>query len=242
MSGQIVPNQNESEWWKWQVGNISQPGRPVRWRRWLDSVVAHVGEFSQELEQFALYPGVQHSIRRVGHSFGTHLAGRWTEQGQQLGCAATDVLVRLAPRASLRLPGLASLGHGLIRASLILTPQRDAHRFGHAIGQFDQPLFTSVFGSVTVTTPALRLRCAVPVGHQVRVRWYELPASSSTRRMVLVPTCDKPARRKLRCKVVSDQVARSITATVRLTLGGGDDAGSLAGRIRRSPTPTAGDP
>jgi hypothetical protein len=60
----------------------------------------------------------------------------------------------------------------------------------------DRPIrsapFASVFASTTVTTPVLRFRCAVPVGHHVRVRWYELPASSSTRRVVLVPTCGNP--------------------------------------------------
>ena len=76
----------------------------------------------------------------------------------------------LAVRLALGLPGLTGLGHGLIRASLILAPQCDAHRFGDVIGQVDQPLFSSVFGSTTVTTPDLRLRWAVPVGHQVRVR------------------------------------------------------------------------
>jgi len=53
----------------------------------------------------------------------------------------------------------------------------------------------------------LILRCAVPVGHHVRVRWYELPASCSTRRTVLVPTCGNPDRRSVRCSVLSDQVA-----------------------------------
>jgi len=115
--------------------------------------------------------------------------------------------VRLAARLALGLPGLTGLGHGLIRASLILAPQWDAHRFGDVIGQVDEPLFSSVFGSTTVTTPDLRLRWAVPVGHQVRVRWYELPASCSTRRIVLVPTRAKPTRRKLRCRVLKDQVA-----------------------------------
>ncbi len=78
--------------------------------------------------------------------------------------------MRLAARLALGLPGLTRLGDGLIRASLILAPQWDAYRFGDVIGQIDQPLFCSVFGSITVTTPDLRLRWAVPVGHQVRVR------------------------------------------------------------------------
>ena len=41
----------------------------------------------------------------------------------------------------------------------------------------------------------------------MRVRWYELPASCSTRRMVLVPSVGKLPRRKVRCKVLSDHVA-----------------------------------
>jgi hypothetical protein len=64
-----------------------------------------------------------------------------------------------------------------------------------------------VFGSTTSATPALRLRCAVPVGHQVRVRWYELPASRNTRRIVVAPTRGRPSRRSVRSNVLSDQVA-----------------------------------
>ena len=78
--------------------------------------------------------------------------------------------MRLAAWFALWLPGLTRLRHRLIGASLILAPQWNAHRFGDVIGQVDQPLFVSVFGSTTVTTPDLRLRWAVPVGHQVRVR------------------------------------------------------------------------
>lgn len=156
-----------------------------------------------------LQPRVQHDIRRSGYAFGPHLAGCGTEQRQQLGCTAANVLVRLAHRLALRSPGLAWLGNGLVWTSFILTPDGNTREFSGAIGQFDQPLFTSVSGSTTVTTPALRLRCAVPVGHHVRVRWYELPASCSTRRIVLLPTCGKPARRSVRCNVLNDHVAVS---------------------------------
>ena len=76
----------------------------------------------------------------------------------------------LALRMAFELPGLNGLRNRLIRAGLILAPQWDAHRFRDVIGKVDQPLFSSVFGSTTVTTPDLRLRWAVPVGHQVRVR------------------------------------------------------------------------
>ena len=76
----------------------------------------------------------------------------------------------LALRVALGLPGLTRLRNGLIWPSLILAPHWDAQTFGYAVGQFDEPLFCSVLGSTTVTTPDFRLRWAVPVGHQVRVR------------------------------------------------------------------------
>ena len=184
---------------------------PARWstlllrqtglRRWW------FGQLSQDLEQFVLEPGVQHRIWRSGHPFGPHLASGGSEQRQQFGGAATDVLMRLTARLALGLPGLTGLRNRLIRAGLVLAPERDAQRFRYAVGQVDEPLFLSVCGSITVTTPAFRLRCAVPVGHQVRVRWYELPAACSTRRIVLVPTHGNPARRSARCNVLSDQVA-----------------------------------
>ena len=113
----------------------------------------------------------------------------------------------LALRVALELPGLTGLRDRLVRAGLILTPHGKPYAFSDVVGEFDEPLFSSVWGSMTVTTPALRLRCAVPVGHQVRVRWYELPASCSTRRMVLVPTVGKLSRRRVRCKVLRDHVA-----------------------------------
>src|SRR6266702_3114866 len=115
--------------------------------------------------------------------------------------------MRLPWRPTDRRPADSWLGDGLVGARFILTPHREAGGLGQAVGLVDGPLFSSVFGSTTCTTPALRLRCAVPVGHQVRVRWYELPASCSTRRMVLVPSVGKLCRRKVRCKLLSDHVA-----------------------------------
>src|SRR5712691_149788 len=186
---------------------MSQPGCPLRMWRWLRVAVRCVREVSQDLQQFCLQPWVQDYVRGVGHALGTHLAGGWAEQGQQFGCATADVLMRLTKRLALKSPGLTGLRNGLVRARLILTPHRNTYAFSDVVGKFDEPLFTSVCGSTTVTTPALRLRCAVPVGHHVRVRWYELPASCSTRRMVLVPRVGKLCRRKVRCRVLSDHVA-----------------------------------
>ena len=171
VSGQVVPHQDQSQGWQRQVGDLSQPGRPVRGRRSLCALEGHGRQFVQDLQQFVFQPGVQDGIGCAGHTFSPHLTRGRAEQGQQLGRAAADVLVRLAHRVALRLPGLPWLWDGLVRTGLILAPQGDADRLGDPIGQVDQPLFASVFGSTTVTTPALRLRWAVPVGHQVRVRW-----------------------------------------------------------------------
>ena len=170
-------------------------------------VVGLSGRSARTCKQFRLQPGVQDHVRRVGHALRTHLAGGGPKQGQEFGRATADVLMRLATRLALGLPGLARLRNSLVRACFILTPHGNTYAFSDVVGEFDEPLFTSVCGSTTVTTPALRLRCAVPVGHQVRVRWYELPASCSTRRMVLVPTLRKASRRKVRCNVLSDHVA-----------------------------------
>ena len=67
------------------------------------------GSFAENLEQFVLQPGVQDRIWCSGHTFGSDFACGRTEQGQQLGGAAADVLVRLAlragPRAARSRPG-----------------------------------------------------------------------------------------------------------------------------------------
>src|SRR5947207_11899846 len=56
VSGQIVPDQDQAEWWQWQVWDMPQPGRPVRRRREFGTVA---GQFLQDLEYFLLQPGVQ---------------------------------------------------------------------------------------------------------------------------------------------------------------------------------------
>src|SRR5258706_487338 len=105
-------------------------------------------------------------------------------------------------------PVLPGIRHRLKRPRLILATDRYPRRLRPAVRLLDLPLFCSVWGSVTVTTPLVRLRWAVPVGHQVRVRWYELPASSSTRRMVVAPRRRKaPCWPTARSKVSSDHVA-----------------------------------
>src|SRR4029079_8602337 len=89
------------------------------------------------------------------------------KQGQDLGCAAPDVFVRLEGRSPARLPGCAGMRHGLKGAGLVLAPDRQPKLCAERVGLLDQPLFTAASGSRTRTTPCLRLRIATPVAHQV---------------------------------------------------------------------------
>jgi len=83
--------------------------------------------------------GADH-VRRVGDALGAHLASGRAEQGQQLGRAAADVLVRLTNRFPLRPPGLTRLRNGLVRACLILTPHGYPYAFSDEVRTFDEPL------------------------------------------------------------------------------------------------------
>jgi len=128
-----LSHQHQAEWWQWPVRDMSQPGRPVRCTRELGTVDGHLRQSSQDLEQFILQPGVQDRIPCTRDAFGTHLARGRTEQGQQLGGATAQVLVRLADRPALGLPRLTGLRNRLLRTGLILAPQPDAQRFGDAL-------------------------------------------------------------------------------------------------------------
>ena len=55
---------------------------------------------------------MQDHIRRVGHALPAHFARGWTEQRQQLGRAAADVLVRLAHWLSFGSDALAGIRAG----------------------------------------------------------------------------------------------------------------------------------
>src|SRR3954465_15719751 len=91
------------------------------------------------------------------------------EQGQDLGRAAADVFVRLGGRVLARLPGYAGMRHGLKRPRPVLAPDREPKLGAEHVGSLDQPLFTAASGSLTRTTPCLRLRITTPVSHQVRL-------------------------------------------------------------------------
>src|SRR4051812_1236460 len=111
------------------------------------------------------------------------------EQGQDLGRAAADVLVRLRRWAPARLPRHTRMRHGLKGAGLVLTPDREPKLGAQRVGLLDHPFFTAASGSLTRTTPAcLRWRIATPVSHQVRLFCQLRPASCSVRQIVKVLT------------------------------------------------------
>src|SRR3954467_3469960 len=59
--------------------------------------------------------------------------------------------------------------HGLKRPRLVLTPNGQSQFGSPCVGLFDQLFLAVVSGSLTRTTPCLRLRIATPVSHQVRL-------------------------------------------------------------------------
>ena len=126
----------------------------------------------------------------------------------------------------------------LERARLVLTPHCQPEGGSQGVGVLDPLFFGPASGSVTVATPALRLRTACPVGHHVRVRWNVDPASRSTRQMVNVETLGSPsgAARRTRRRVASDQVA------VPSLTGGGVRAASRRMRSRADASYVAFDP
>jgi hypothetical protein len=110
------------------------------------------------------------------------------EQGQDLGCAAADVFVRLLGRVFARLPRHTGMRDGLKRPGLVLTPDRQPKLGTQRIGLLDQPLFTAASGSTRVTVPCLRRRVTTPVWHQVRLFCQLRPASCRVRQIVNVLT------------------------------------------------------
>jgi len=106
------------------------------------------------------------------------------KQGQDLGCAAADVFVRLLGRVFARLPGYPGMRHGLERPGLVLAPDRQPKLGAERVSLLDQPLFTAASGSTRVTVPCLRRRVATPVWHQVRLFCQLRPPACSVRQIV----------------------------------------------------------
>ena len=92
--------------------------------------------------------------------------------------------MRLLLWPTLRLPALSRIRRGLKRPGLIGAPHGAALPFAYLVGLLDEFFFASVSGSVTGTTPDLRLRWTVPVSHQVRLACQLKPASCKTIQIV----------------------------------------------------------
>src|SRR5215212_11002889 len=115
------------------------------------------------------------------------------EQGQDLGRAAPDVVVRLRRWSPSRLPRHTRMRHGLKGTGLVLTPDRQPKLGAQRIGLLDQPLFTAALGSTRVTVPCLRRRVTTPVWHQVRLFCQLSPAACRVRQIVNVLTWGSPS-------------------------------------------------
>ena len=115
------------------------------------------------------------------------------KQGQDLGCAAAHVFVRLGGRSPSWLPRHAGMRHGLKWPGLVLTPDREPKLCTKRVGLLDQLFFAAASGSLTRTTPCLRWRIATPVSHQVRLFCQLSPASCRVRQIVNVLTLGSPS-------------------------------------------------
>jgi hypothetical protein len=103
------------------------------------------GQLRQDRAEPLAQPRMQHRIRTVLGRLQAHLAGGGMEQGQDLGRAATDVLVRVPRRMSLRLPGQTRMRHGLEGTRLVLAPDRQPLLGSLRVGLLDQ-LFLAAAG------------------------------------------------------------------------------------------------
>ena len=99
--------------------------------------------------------------------------------------------------------------HGLERAGLVLTPDRQPKLRALRVGLLDQLFLARASGSLTRTTPCLRRRVATPVWHQVRLFCQLNPAACRVRQIVNVLTRGSPsgAWRKAFCSKLNDHVA-----------------------------------
>ncbi len=130
VAGQVVPDQEEPQRWQRLGRLVAEPGRPTCQGWPLVLGKRQGGQTREHLGQFGLEPGVQHGVRRLGDAFRADFAGRGTEQGQQLGRPAADVLVGLERWLADPRPGCARLWDGLVRTGLILAPDGQTGRLG----------------------------------------------------------------------------------------------------------------
>ena len=130
VAGQVVPDQEHPEWRQGLDRRMTEPGLPSR--EWWPLVLGERRgrQARQHLGHLGLEPRMEDGVRRVGDAPGAQLAGGRAEQRQQLGRPAAHVLVGPTRGLADRCPGGPRLRDRLIRAGLVLAPDRDAGRLG----------------------------------------------------------------------------------------------------------------
>src|SRR4051794_4526526 len=115
------------------------------------------------------------------------------EQGQDLGRAAADVFVRLRRRSPSRLLRHTRMRHRLERPGFVLAPDREPKLRAQDVGLLDQLFLAIALGSLTRTTPGLRVRITTPVSHQVRLFCQLRLPACKVRQIVNVLTRGSPS-------------------------------------------------
>src|SRR6266516_2602030 len=110
-----------------------------------------------------LIKAVQNGIGGLLHRLGTNLSSCWSQQGEQFGRLASQVLVGPTRRLAFRLPGSARLRDTLVGTAFIFTPQLQAEPLGGHIRSLNERFFSCVYGSWRSSTPCFPLWRVVPV-------------------------------------------------------------------------------
>ena len=130
VAGQIVPDQEQAQWWQGLGRLVAEPGCPPR--EWWPLVLGERQDRQarQHLGQLGLEPWMEDGVRRVGDALGAQFTGGRAEQRQQLGRPAAHVLMRLTRGLTDRCPGGPRLRNRLVRTGLVLAPDGQLRRFG----------------------------------------------------------------------------------------------------------------
>jgi len=185
---EIVPDQQRAQWWqivgqrRWIVQSDAPqfPYCTVRLRIQRN----RRRQLGQNLAQFLLQPRMENRVGAAGDAIDVYLSCCRVKQCQNLGYAISNILVGVTVRLALGCPRFPAIGNSSERPCFIFCPDAQAKRLTNAIGKLDQVFFPTVSGSVTSTTPSLRLRDTVPVLHQVRSFCQVQPASCNTHQIV----------------------------------------------------------
>jgi hypothetical protein len=130
VAGQVIPDQEHTEWRQGLGRLMTEPGSPSR--EWWPLVLGERQDRQarQHLGQLGLEPRMEDDVRRVGDALGAQFTGGRAEQRQQLGGPAAHVLMRLTRGRTDRCPGGPRLRDRLVRTGLVLAPDGQPRRFG----------------------------------------------------------------------------------------------------------------